>query len=525
MSKISKLRLGQAHSELGDFATNAPIPVAHNSNAATLHELLQNLAVNMEARFGAKQSGGATINNQYAAAHEEGVISWFDKAGVGSYIKNDQDKISLEAKTHLSGSGDLIHFTAKSYYDVDAENIKQVAAIDFKYSGAETSTVEVTSAGHDLRLEAVQNGDMDIKMLASAEISGSAQLFRMDASQKIDMDSKGPVEVNAATSAWMIADAGVARFESLQSDVEIQAVAGQLNIDAASKDENIGGAEVILVGGARTETVAGPMTLAYNNTVNETVGGKYTISMPELDKTVNGLSTLTLGDITETSGVHSLAGTSFLGTYSGAAGYDLSATAGPMALASAGQMDVSSNDKMFFLSLDEAHMAGSETFLSASVSNLKFDDAYRAGKNISGTYVDGIKLAKDPQTWSDFEDTFGEVSLLEAIRTAALGGTPDAADYVFKVAVGGDKTVAEASAEKYTNGGNSQIAQAILSGIALPCTDLDADEIARSCAVFLNGQKLALAEDYTLDTSVANVVKVAIDFDLEIGDIVVIEIG
>lgn len=522
MAKISKLRLGQIQDESDDFAAAS---VSHVAAPETLHDMLANLAVNMENRFGAAQSNLA-IANQLVAIHDAGTLARRNDGNDILVKQEDTSKaIRFESADAISGSAVNVMMEASSLYDVRAENYGMVANTDFFMLGSDSSFIELDGPAADLSFKSSGTGG-NVKIEAAGLISGSASEFRMDASTKIDMDAPA-VEINGSATAHVIADSGAARFESLQANVEIQAGL-ELDIDAASKDENITGDEVILVGGTRTETVTGDVGITFSAKKIESVTGKVEETYSaDYDKTVTGASLLSFGNVTETGKAYDVTGESMAAEYTAAAGYELIASAGPMSFLADGAGEFSSKSDLL-LEGDysaTATLAGGELFLSASASHLNLDDAWRSSKSIGGTYAEGIELAASAQVWTDFEATFGEVSLLEAVRTAALGGTPDAADYVWTVTTGGAKAVAEASAEKYTNGGNSSIAATILSGFEHPCTDLDGDEISRSCAVFLNGQKLALNEDYTLDTSVADKVKVEIDFDLELGDIVVVEIG
>lgn len=184
-----------------------------------------------------------------------------------------------------------------------------------------------------------------------------------------------------------------------------------------------------------------------------------------------------------------------------------------------GNMELATAISGSFISSGELRLEAASTG-----DKLRFDD----GNRDTSDYLQGyIALSDTTADWNDFYAAFGEVSLLKGIHLASLGGTTDAADYIFTIdTVSGDQMVKVDDA----NGAAASTPQAATA--ALPCAYLDNKEVLRQVSVYLNGQKLALGDDYTIahtaeSSAGANDQEFAITYlpTLEDGDIVVVEVG
>jgi hypothetical protein len=500
MATISKLRLKQSQGELAEFARGT---VSHKAASEdTLHALLGNLAVSLEKRFGIGQdnsvSGKPAIGNMYEVEHVEGVVAHFDSPAFASdlVIKTESttNPMRIEAGETLSASADAFLMKAVNRYDIENAGYRMYSDKEFSIEGKESSKIEVLDIGQILSLHA-DNSEAKIEMTADAHISGASKVFRMDMSSLVDVDSKGDIQLDAAGKGWLVA-ANIAKLESTGANVEVHAFA-----------------DVNVLGATKTETISGAKTL----------------NAGTLTETVTGASVLSYAAVTETmSGAHSETGLEYAGSFSGANGYTLSAAAGEIGM-SAGQA-------FRILAGQEVEAEGSFVHLSASTSFVRMNDKFRLEATTlaqnpmdPASYQDGIKLAAKAEDWRDFEATFGEVSLLEAIRTAALGGTSTAADY--KIAIASNTIAANTklslwgeSGQKFDDLGVGQTAGVVAINAPLPCTGYSVNEAERNVRIFVNGQRLVIGEDYDLNFS-NGTVDPQIKWDLELNDNVMIEIG
>jgi len=133
-----------------------------------------------------------------------------------------------------------------------------------------------------------------------------------------------------------------------------------------------------------------------------------------------------------------------------------------------------------------------------------------------------IPLSDDVDSWINYKAQFGEVSLMDAIYVASLGGTTTAADYVMEKTGAGWSVVAYGTF-------NTAVADPLVD--KFDCNGISQAEAERQVNVYLNGQKLAYgaAMDYELTvtgTAGAEQFEIStLNITIEEGDILIVEVA
>ena len=165
-----------------------------------------------------------------------------------------------------------------------------------------------------------------------------------------------------------------------------------------------------------------------------------------------------------------------------------------------------------------------------------FDDANRDG----WSFKDGIPLSLHSGDWTDFEDAFGEVSLLRAM---VLSGAGAADSFYHEIEIadatnlgdtnGGADIYAETLADNLTianitNGGTVVISddtEALVSSVPQMSASTSLAELKERIQVFCNGQRLALRGDFdvAISANATREIELSMNFALETGDVLIIK--
>ena len=143
--------------------------------------------------------------------------------------------------------------------------------------------------------------------------------------------------------------------------------------------------------------------------------------------------------------------------------------------------------------------------LSSDAEEIWLGDVHAGGSGNWSPGSLGLPLSVATSEWDDFEQVFGEVSLLNALVQAGTGGTVDAGTHIVKM----DATVAKDTAllvSGTTESDNARFSMFVFNskdtGVQVdeknttvidgfPCSGLDANEILAAVKVYVNGQLLA----------------------------------
>ena len=156
-----------------------------------------------------------------------------------------------------------------------------------------------------------------------------------------------------------------------------------------------------------------------------------------------------------------------------------------------------------------------------------FDDANRSG----WSFKDGIPLSLHSGDWTDFEDAFGEVSLLRALVLSGAGAS-DAFYHEIEIATAvssGDDVYSGTLADDLANTNNGDIIisdneELIVTAVPTISSSTDLAELKDRVEVYVNGQRMALRGDCDVTIDAGNsAFELAFDFDLEIGDVIVVK--
>lgn len=133
-----------------------------------------------------------------------------------------------------------------------------------------------------------------------------------------------------------------------------------------------------------------------------------------------------------------------------------------------------------------------------------------------------VTLSDGVSSWANYKSQFGEISLMDAIYVASLGGTTAAADYVM------EKTAVGWTINIYGNG--TALANNDPATDSFACGGITQAEAERQINVFLNGQKLAYGGDYTLTVDPlaaagAETFTLALTMAIEEGDMLIVEVA
>lgn len=494
---ITKLRLQQIQDEVADFAKTA-IPASHAADPETLHGMLQNLQKTIEMRFGADAIHADGI---YKNADIGKVVEFGSGVTADATIKHlGTGKLVLSGAAEMELTADGSQKIAAASQDIDVVGgiVENAGSLTAEYGAASSIS---TSAG-DLDLLAA--GVMDVDG-AGVEIDSSVAAHVKAAGGNLQLSSSAQASVEGAT--LLLDSEGAATF-----DIE-----GALTETAASKDADYVGA-MSFTAGATSEFVATAGDVLVKSDAGDFIGNAGAKMMlnasNELSASAEGMELLANGGPFQASGA-------FMGLTSDS---QMELTASADFSLDAGLIDIDTDGVAHILAGGIFDIAGSELELSASGTHIRFDDGYRADAGLVAYYNDGIKLADSDADWTSFQDAFGEKSILKAISEAAAGSAT-AVRAVFKLSANAtlDPVTNDVKIfERYgslatTYGPGSSWTSA---NEAYPVgTEYTADELDFAVEVYVNGQRLAQSEDFTIDLNSGDM-DVSIKFALEQDDVV-----
>lgn len=493
---ITKLRLQQIQDEVADFAKTA-IPASHAADPETLHGMLQNLQKTIEMRFGADAIHADGI---YKNADIGKVVEFGSGVTADATIKHlGTGKLVLSGAAEMELTADGSQKIAAASQDIDVVGgiVENAGSLTAEYGAASSIS---TSAG-DLDLLAA--GVMDVDG-AGVEIDSSVAAHVKAAGGNLQLSSSAQASVEGAT--LLLDSEGAASFD----------IKGALTEAAASKDADYVGA-MSFNAGATSEfvTTAGDIDIDAAGELDLDAGAKMMLTA------VNELSASAVGmELLATTGAFQASG-DFMGLTSVS---QMELTASSDFTLDAGLIDIDTDGVAHILAGGAFDIAGSELELSASGTHIRFDDGYRADAGLVAYYNDGIKLADSDADWTSFQDAFGEKSILKAISEAAAGSAT-AVRAVFKLsanatldAVTNDVKIFERYGSLATTYGPGSSWTS--ANEAYPVgTEYTADELDFAVEVYVNGQRLAQSEDFTIDLNSGDM-DVSIKFALEQDDVV-----
>ena len=539
---ITKIRLEQVQDEIGKFG-KAAIPANYNtSEAEDLKGLLNQLQKTFQDRFGAD----AIANEGIYASSLKGQIAEFSEGQAASAtIKNlggslallssgnttvDAADITITASGAVSESGASFtgDYTGAVSIDADAASHFKASAGDVTIESEAANLVLSANSAVDMNgasLDADFSGAASIVAGANSEFKVTGQL-NMSASgemwiqgDSLNVDSHGAASIVAGADSEFKVTGSLHNSASLDMTASVGrnykvAAAADINMTAAS-----GMLQVQSQQNAMIQSFAGTMQIIGSGETRVQSNMGELILSGNLDATLKShtakvmLSASSDVELKAQTGDVKIDGKDLIENLTGAWMLD------------AATFDVDFSGAGHIIAVGAMDLAAASLELSASVDFIRFDDAYKGPASLAG-YTDGIKLAAASQDWTDFENAFGEVSLLKAITLAAAGGTPDAADYVLYI---NDTLAADAALSTATVTGSSvkytdSAATSPYSPAAIDVATYSEEEAVRNVRIYVNGQRLVPGSDYSINYS-SETVDPKIQFALEAGDVVLVEVG
>ena len=549
------------------------------------------------ASFSADDAIDRVVINQSYASNASGLD--ITSAGQGPSAATPALKIDASDAAgylYVKSAGQMeLESTSNMTIDVDAELIMTVASD--KSVTVSGDRADIVQGEHT---EAITGAYTGTTGGAYSQIGGNTVLLQSSA-ETVTIDAAADAK-DLKLSAGNTAEAHIQmRYDTgaTRSEVEVQGAAIQLwngsgnpatvldidaadmNLDGATFDLTLSGAETHSVGGAYSNTVSG--TTTFESTGNFIVNGSADIDLnADSDVFVDAAASIAMradagtaeyshGDMSTALGGGSRLSGPALDLQSSLSGILMSGVAdnGDFATQNSGNLFISAlfentNSDMVQNGSTASEMTnGANEYLSAdfdqlsNVQGLIFGDAHCVASNWS---IEGIPLAVHTGEWNAFRDAFGEVSLLNAMAQAGAGAS-DAG--VYQISIGGDIPVASALFEEGGAGNEYSAAayHAQASAVQIDGREISAasafiplaantdfDELMERLSIFCNGQRLlpsyydgsaVEAQDFTVkiieatndiaeldgaQARSANAAKLAIDvlFDLESGDELVV---
>jgi len=567
MAIKSRLRLNQINDEVEDFAVASVSFSDASSASADFHQVMQNIAVMIEKRFGLEQSAG-TQANVFNTAHDLGRVAHFGSGVAADLIIRHEaanngididsaENIEIDAAASLSmnagaasdltvdagglailSTGDAASFTVASDSDSEDLTIAQTGAVDagvlVQAAGTGTDAIKLhTTAGGMYFHQAKSDKDLHIQSDGTASTAlnvDSAGGFDLDAAGLVSLEtSAGSFQVGTLMAASnSIAIGAAAQNEILMTrgasasdntfKISSQGTAAydaQNSTDASMQMESAGGIALVA---ADTSLVS--MIFSSSGGLQAyaqgTAAQNWNLESSEISNNgqdaqmyLESAADLWMGSSSNTGGTGNFVLQSAGGARTSAE-IAAASTAAEAALAGSGKTYGSDSlQDVIDMMYADVGAAGTDT-----IDCLWLNDANRSGWSVNS----GIPLSLVQEDWSEFEAAYGEVSLLRGIIKAGVGAS-DKFYHEIEVGAGGVTSASDIYGATVTildeTGGAVAGAPAIDSTTSLA-------ELQDRIEVYVNGQRMALNGDCT-PTIASNALKLVFDFDLELGDLVIVK--
>ena len=501
------IRFEQINPKPDDYNVAASPSITASASVVDQVELMANLAKVLEDRFGLgfdPQNPGSALSHAFGDTNLE-----ISNAGFHIPFLFDSS-ISDEVMMGTMGTGDMsVHSASALTLEVEAGKILKLVADDQN----EDEVVTLDNNDNRLKVESkigtddASAADDNASVLVKSTLGG----IKMSAPAAKDIyASAGQIAIasldDAASAISLLANTGSAETISIraqQSEVEGSAAGGALDLLADA-------------GGIRISAAADKDLYATGGQVS--VISRHNTAQAILLETGDTHTDATI-KINARSGTNKeamvLEGAT--GGWKGSFGKRIVFTAGGAGTAVAQSSSVQSGSGSpvnYAADGFIADLQDSETFID---NTLWLDD-----ENSDTTWAAGFGLPLSVATdeWTQYKDTFGEVSLLGALYRASAGSTDS---FYEEIEMGATLT---SPADIYGGTLTAHLDESGQDISAQGAPSLDANtseaELLARVEVYVNGQRMALTGDCNV-TKNGNVLGLNFDFDLEQGDIVIVK--